>query len=64
MAKHLTLNAQTRLTTGRTAVKKIKAQGLVPAVVYGGHVELTSQSMPAKSENCSVKPPANTCLSI
>ena len=37
MAKQLKLTAQTRLTSGRTAVKKIKKQGLVPAVVYGGH---------------------------
>ncbi|MEI8106324.1 MAG: 50S ribosomal protein L25 [Verrucomicrobiota bacterium] len=48
MAKHLTLNAQTRLTTGRTAVKKIKAQGLVPAVVYGGHVESINLTINAR----------------
>lgn len=37
MAKQLKISAQTRLTIGRSAVKKIKKQGLVPAVVYGGH---------------------------
>ena len=37
MAKQLKLTAQTRSTSGRSAVKKIKSQGLVPAVVYGGH---------------------------
>ena len=36
MAKHVKLTAQTRLGAGRTAVNKIKAQGLVPAVIYGG----------------------------
>jgi large subunit ribosomal protein L25 len=36
MAKQLKLTAQTRLTSGRSAVNKIKKQGLVPAVVYGG----------------------------
>ena len=37
MAKQLKLSAQTRSVVGRTAVKKIKAQGLVPACIYGGH---------------------------
>jgi large subunit ribosomal protein L25 len=36
MATQKKLSAQTRLETGRTAVNKIKQQGLVPAVVYGG----------------------------
>jgi len=34
MAKQVKLAAQTRSETGRTAVKKIKAQGFVPAVIY------------------------------
>ena len=37
MAKQLKLSAQTRSVVGRSAVNKIKAQGLVPAVIYGGH---------------------------
>ena len=37
MAKQLKLSAQTRSVAGRTAVNKIKAQGLVPACIYGGH---------------------------
>ncbi len=36
MAKQIKLSAQTRTQIGRTAVKKIKSQGLVPAVIYGG----------------------------
>ncbi len=36
MAKQLTLKVQTRAQAGRTAVKRIKQQGLVPAVIYGG----------------------------
>lgn len=36
MAKQLKLTAQTRTGIGRSAVNKIKAQGLVPGVVYGG----------------------------
>lgn len=39
MSKQLKLSAQPRAGVGRTAVKKIKAQGLVPAVIYGGHDE-------------------------
>ena len=37
MAKQLKLSAQTRSSVGRSAVNKIKAQGLVPACIYGGH---------------------------
>ena len=36
MAKQLKLSAQTRSVVGRSAVNKIKAQGLVPACIYGG----------------------------
>ncbi len=35
MAKQLKLTAQTRTQEGRNAVKKIKAEGFVPAVIYG-----------------------------
>ena len=34
MAKQVKLAAQTRTQTGRSAVKKIKSQGFVPAVIY------------------------------
>ncbi len=36
MAKQVKLSATRRTGTGRSAVRKIKAQGAVPAVVYGG----------------------------
>lgn len=39
MSKQLKLSAQPRAGVGRTAVKKIKAEGLVPAVMYGGQDE-------------------------
>lgn len=48
MAKQLKLTAQTRSSVGRTAVKKIKAQGLVPAVVYGGQDAPVSLSLNAR----------------
>lgn len=36
MAKQVKLTASRRSETGRSAVRKIKAQGAVPAVIYGG----------------------------
>ena len=39
MAKQQKLNAQKRDTAGRSAVNKIKQQGLVPAVIYGAREE-------------------------
>ena len=36
MAKQVKLSATRRTGTGRSAVRKIKAQGAVPAVIYGG----------------------------
>jgi len=36
MAKQVKLSAQTRPHSGRSAVKKLKAQGVVPAIIYGG----------------------------
>ncbi len=36
MAKQVKLSATRRTGTGRSAVRKIKAQGAVPAIVYGG----------------------------
>ncbi len=39
MAKQVKLLAQTRPHVGRSAVKKLKSQGVVPAVIYGGKDE-------------------------
>ncbi|HEY5037082.1 MAG TPA: 50S ribosomal protein L25 [Chthoniobacterales bacterium] len=36
MAKQVKLSASRRTATGRSAVRKLKAQGAVPAVIYGG----------------------------
>ncbi len=48
MAKQQKLTAQTRLTSGRTAVNKIKQQGLVPAVIYGGQDKPQNLSINAR----------------
>ncbi len=39
MAKQVRLSATRRTGTGRSAVRKIKAQGAVPAIIYGGKVK-------------------------
>jgi large subunit ribosomal protein L25 len=36
MAKEVKLKAERRAETGRAAVRKLKARGIVPAVIYGG----------------------------
>jgi len=36
MAKQVKLKAEHRTATGRSAARKLKAKGAVPAVVYGG----------------------------
>ncbi len=45
MSKQLKLSAQIRTSVGRSAVNKIKAQGLVPAVIYGGNDPAISLSL-------------------
>lgn len=39
MAKQVKLSATRRTGTGRSAVRKIKAEGAVPAIVYGGKTD-------------------------
>jgi large subunit ribosomal protein L25 len=48
MAKQQKLTARTRPETGRSAVNKIKKQGLVPAVVYGGKEKPIALSVSAR----------------
>jgi len=36
MAKQVKLTAQPREATGRSAIRKLKGRGIVPAIVYGG----------------------------
>jgi large subunit ribosomal protein L25 len=37
MAKQVKLKAEPRSTVGRSAVRKLRARGLIPAVIYGGN---------------------------
>lgn len=50
MAKQIILAAQARSGVGRSAVRKIKQQGLVPAVIYGAkqapqHLQLSARDL-------------------
>jgi large subunit ribosomal protein L25 len=36
MAKQVKLKAETRMDVGRAAVRKLRARGLIPAIIYGG----------------------------
>ena len=36
MAKQVKLAAERRETTGRSAKRKLKGRGIIPAIVYGG----------------------------
>ena len=36
MAKQVKLKAEPRTNVGRSAVRKLRARGLIPAVIYGG----------------------------
>src|SRR6201982_1378232 len=36
MAKQVKLKAEPRTAIGRSAVRKLKARGIIPAVIYGG----------------------------
>src|ERR1700736_3806145 len=48
MAQQVKLKAQKRTLAGRNAIKKIRAAGLVPAVVYGAKEEPTNLELSAR----------------
>jgi large subunit ribosomal protein L25 len=48
MAKQIKLAAQTRSVAGRNAVKKLRASGHVPAVIYGATYEATNLQLGAR----------------
>ncbi len=51
MAQQLKLKAQIRTGIGRTAVNKLRRQGLVPAVIYGGQDPSLPLSVEAREFN-------------
>jgi large subunit ribosomal protein L25 len=48
MAQQVKLKAQKRTLVGRTAVKKIKSEGLVPGIIYGSKDEPTNLQLNAR----------------
>jgi large subunit ribosomal protein L25 len=51
MAKQVKLKAQPRTNVGRSAVRKLKARGFIPAVIYGGKVKPQPLQVAARDVN-------------
>src|SRR6266403_846848 len=51
MAKQVKLKAEPRSATGRSAARRLKARGIVPAVVYGGKEKSQSLQVSARDIN-------------
>ena len=51
MAKQVKLKAEPRTTVGRSAVRKLRARGLIPAVIYGGTNEPQPLQVTAREIN-------------
>ncbi|HEY2124745.1 MAG TPA: 50S ribosomal protein L25, partial [Chthoniobacterales bacterium] len=51
MAKQVKLKAEHRTAVGRSAARKLKAQGAIPAVVYGGKVKPQPLQVSARDLN-------------
>src|SRR5437764_7473896 len=51
MAKQVKLMAQRRTATGRSAVRKLKARGVVPAIIYGARDKPESLQVSARDIN-------------
>jgi len=51
MAKQVKLKAEPRTNVGRSAVRKLRARGLIPAVIYGGKNEPQALQVAAREIN-------------
>ncbi|HEY4282913.1 MAG TPA: 50S ribosomal protein L25 [Chthoniobacterales bacterium] len=51
MAKQVKIKAEPRTETGRSAVRKLKARGVIPAVVYGGKDKPQTLQVSARDVN-------------
>ena len=51
MAKQVKLKAEPRSSAGRSAVRKLRARGFIPAVIYGGKVKPQSLQVAARDIN-------------
>jgi large subunit ribosomal protein L25 len=55
MSQLVTLAVQPRTATGTRAAKKIRAQGMIPATIYGHKQEPVSVSVPAKELDHAIR---------
>ena len=51
MAKQVKLKAEARTNVGRSGVRKLRARGIIPAVIYGGKVKPQSLQVTARDIN-------------
>jgi len=51
MAKQVKLKAEARTNVGRSGVRKLRARGIIPAVIYGGKVKPQSLQVAARDMN-------------
>ncbi len=51
MAKQVKLKAELRTSVGRSAVRKLKARGIIPAVIYGGRDKAQPLQVAARDIN-------------
>src|SRR5437660_10791619 len=51
MAKQVKLKAEPRTNVGRSAVRKLRARGLIPAVIYGGNNKPQALQVAAREIN-------------
>jgi large subunit ribosomal protein L25 len=51
MAKQVKLKAEPRTTSGRSAVRKLRTHGLIPAIIYGGKDKPQSLQVAAREIN-------------
>jgi large subunit ribosomal protein L25 len=51
MAKQVKLKAEPRTNVGRSSVNKLRARGIIPAVIYGGKVKPQSLQVAARDIN-------------
>src|SRR2546428_4741665 len=54
MAKQVKLKAEPRTATGRSAARRLKARGIVPAVVYGGKEKSQPLQVSARDINATL----------
>src|SRR5947199_10826737 len=51
MAKQVKLKAEPRMNVGRSAVRKLRARGLIPAIIYGGNNKPQALQVAAREIN-------------